>query len=78
MTVARVGPSPLPIQNLWLNEEPLRHADVDEIYRANIARLVSRGSYTPPARTFPGARYIPGEQDEWEQLRDLWPAPGEP
>jgi hypothetical protein len=74
----RMYEEPIHPKNLWLNEEPLRHADVDEIYRANIARLVSRGSYTPPARTFPGARYIPGEQDEWEQLRDLWPAPGEP
>ena len=27
--------------------------DVDEIYRANIGRLVARGSFTPPARAFP-------------------------
>jgi len=53
---------------------------VDEIYRANIGRLVARGSYTPPARAFPGARYIPpGESPEsdWEQVRELWSAEGE-
>jgi len=53
---------------------------VDEIYRANIGRLVARGSFTPPARAFPGARYLPpaespGEAD-WEQVRALW-EPGE-
>ena len=53
---------------------------MDEIYRANIGRLVARGSYTPPARAFPGARYIPpGESPEsdWEQVRELWSAEGE-
>jgi beta-ureidopropionase len=54
---------------------------VDEIYRANIARLVARGSFTPPAQAFPGARYIaaaesPGEAD-WDQLRKLWLPPAE-
>ena len=52
-----------------------------EIYRANIGRLVERGSFTPPARAFPGARYMaPAESaDEagWEQVRGLWPAPEE-
>jgi beta-ureidopropionase len=49
---------------------------VDEIYRANIGRLVARGSFTPPAHPFPGAQYIaPGEsgdEDDWEQVRGLW------
>jgi beta-ureidopropionase len=70
---------PVHPKNLWLDDEPLRHADVDEIYRANIGRLIARGSFTAPAQTFPGARYIaPGEspgEDDWEQVRDLWPAP---
>jgi beta-ureidopropionase len=53
---------------------------VDEIYRANIGRLVARGSFTPPAHPFPGVRYIPpGEspgEDDWEQMRGLWAEPG--
>jgi len=72
--------APVHPKNLWLTDEPLPHADVDEIYRANIARLIARGSFTPPARAFPGARYMPpGEspgEDGWEQLRDLWSRPG--
>jgi hypothetical protein len=42
---------------------------------------VARGSFTPPAQAFPGARYIaPGEsleETDWEQVRSLWPEPGE-
>ena len=76
----RMYEEPVHPKNLWLDDEPRRHADVDEVYRANIGRLVARGSFTPPARAFPGARYIaPGESpddDDWEQVRGLWPAPG--
>jgi beta-ureidopropionase len=72
---------PVHPKNLWLDTEPLQHADVDEIYRANIGRLVDRGSYTPPAQSFPGARYIaPSESPDeagWEQLRSLWLPPAE-
>ena len=54
---------------------------MDEIYRANIGRLIARGSFTPPAREFPGARYIaPAEsadEADWEQVRSLWAAPEE-
>ena len=32
----RMYEEPVHPTNLWLDEEPLRHADVDEIYRANI------------------------------------------
>jgi len=78
----RMYEEPIHPKNLWLNEEPLRHADVDEIYRANIARLVSRGSFTPPALAFGGARYMPpgdsADEDEWEHLRELWSEPDEP
>jgi hypothetical protein len=49
---------------------------VDEIYRGNIKRLVERGSYTLPALSFPGVRYIPsGEGDDQagpNPLRELW------
>jgi beta-ureidopropionase len=72
---------PVHPKNLWLDADPLQHADVDEIYRANIGRLLARGSFTPPARAFPGARYMaPAESAEaasWEQVRGLWLPPGE-
>jgi Carbon-nitrogen hydrolase len=77
----RMYEEPVHPKNLWLNDEPLQHADVDEIYRANIGRLVARGSFTPPAQTFPGARYIaPSESPDeasWEQVRSLWAPPAE-
>jgi hypothetical protein len=66
---------PIHPRNLWLDEEPGRHADVDEIYRANIARLLERGTFTAPAQSHPGAGYIPASDpsdSDWEQLRKLW------
>jgi hypothetical protein len=72
----RMYEEPVHPKNLWLATEPRQHAEVDEIYRANIARLISRGSFTAPAQSFPGARYIAPAEDpdeaEWEQVRDLW------
>jgi len=77
----RMYEEPIHPKNLWLDDEPLRHGDVDEIYRANIGRLVARGSFTPPAQQFPGARYIPpgepADEDDWEQVRVLWAEPSE-
>lgn len=46
---------PIHPKNLWLDQEPVLHAEADEIYRANIARLIERGAYAPPAHRFPGA-----------------------
>jgi hypothetical protein len=70
---------PIHPKNLWLKDEPRSHAEVDEVYRANIGRLIARGSFTPPARSFPGARYIPAggnpDEEEWENLRALWSEP---
>jgi beta-ureidopropionase len=62
--------------NLWLEQDPLQHEAVDEIYRANIRRLVERGAFTPPAHAFPGARFLapsadPGAAD-WDAVRQLW------
>ncbi len=39
---------PIPPKNLWLEQDPLPHAKVDEIYRDNIRRLIKRGSFTEP------------------------------
>jgi beta-ureidopropionase len=74
----RMYEEPIHPKNLWLEDDPGRHAEVDEVYRDNIRRLVERGSFTLPAREFPGARYLPPSDDpaegEWETLRRLWDA----
>jgi hypothetical protein len=59
----RMYDEPIHPANLWLDAVPVQHAEADEIYRGNIARLVDRGIYTRPAHDFPGAAYIapPGE-----------------
>jgi beta-ureidopropionase len=62
--------------NLWLEEHPKSHAEVDEIYRANIERLIARGTFTRPAHDFAGARYIPVEDAPpmggWLGARTMW------
>ncbi len=68
---------PIHPKNLWLEQDPLSHAEVDEVYRANIQRLVDRGSWTPPATIHAGARYIPalpGDPGQaWETIKaELW------
>ncbi|MEY4226660.1 MAG: hypothetical protein RL190_1417 [Actinomycetota bacterium] len=69
--------APIHPANLWLEQDPLSHAEVDEVYRANIQRLVERGAWTPPATAHPGARYIPAIDLDpaaaWEAARaELW------
>jgi hypothetical protein len=72
----RMYEEPIHPANLWLEQDPLPHAEVDEIYRANIRRLVERGVYTRPAQSFAGAHYIPaGDEppaEAWENARHLW------
>jgi len=73
----RMYEEPVHPANLWLERDPARHAEVDEVYRANIQRLIARGTFTPPAYDFPGARYIPvgetPEEDDWGIVKhQLW------
>ena len=66
---------PIHPKNLFLGE-PLDHARADEIYRENIGRLIKRGTFTPPAHSYPGAEYIPMDDtpaaEAWEQAKALW------
>lgn len=61
-------------KNLWMKQDPLQHAEVDEIYRDNIKRLVKMGAWTPPADDFEGARFHPpGEEEaDWETVKKMW------
>jgi beta-ureidopropionase len=65
----------------WLDREPLPHAEVDEIYRGNIRRLIERGTFTEPAYPFDGARYQSGstspEEEDWDDIKTLWDGWGE-
>ena len=76
----RMYSEPVHPKNLWLEDEPEGHARVDEIYRANIDRLIGRGSFTAPAHPAEGARYIPPGDDPgdsgWEQIKGLWAPDG--
>lgn len=74
---ARMYERPIHPKNLWLKDEPARHAAVDEIYRANIARLVERGTWSLPHHEVPGARYVPQDRedaDNWTEAKALWRA----
>ena len=59
----RMYEEPIHPANLWLEQHPKSHAEVDEVYRDNIERLIERGTFTPPAHAFPGARYIPTDDE---------------
>lgn len=67
---------PIHPANLWLKQEPAQHAEVDEVYRDNIRRLIERGTFTPPANSFEGARYVPASNETaalaWATARKLW------
>lgn len=70
----RMYAEPIHPKNLWLDTEPKPHAEVDEIYRDNIRRLVARGTWTEPAVRHPGSRYQPsGDDASWDEIRQrLW------
>jgi hypothetical protein len=68
---------PIHPKNLWLRQAPWSHEEVDAIYRRNIGRLVRRGSFTPPANAFEGAKFFPMDPDlspaqAWKEARQLW------
>ena len=74
----RMYEEPIHPANLWMEQDPKRHADVDKVYRANIKRLIDRGTFTPPAVAHKGAKYFPmgdGSQtgdEEWADVKSLW------
>jgi len=71
----RMYEEPIHPKNLWLDDEPKHHAEVDDIYRANIQRLIDRGTWTKPAFEHPGCRFQPAGDDEasWEEIKQqLW------
>ena len=65
---------PIHPKNLWLNDEPKTHTEVDEVYRQNIQRLIDRGTYTEPYLKFEGCRNQcePTTVEEWREISKLW------
>ncbi|MCF8062505.1 MAG: hydrolase [Deltaproteobacteria bacterium] len=70
----RMYEKPIHPKNLWLEQEPMHHAEVDEIYRGNIRRLMDRGAFTPPCHTAQGARCQspPAAEEDWREIQKLW------
>ena len=70
----RMYETPIHPRNLWMGRDPSHHAEVDEIYRKNIAGLIRRGTYTPPAHFFEGAHYQSEATgpEMWRNLKSLW------
>jgi predicted amidohydrolase len=72
----RMYEEPIHPANLWLENDPAQHAEVDEVYRANIERLVERGAWTRPAVAHDGCRFLPPSRDpreaDWETVKGLW------
>lgn len=56
---SRMYDEPIHPANLWLESDPVLHAEADEIYRANIARLLTRGAYRKPAYDCRSAHITP-------------------
>jgi predicted amidohydrolase len=69
---------PIHPANLWIEDAPKSHAEVDAIYRKNIRRLVARQAWTLPTYLHAGAHYIPIDSREpgeaWEDAKKLWNA----
>lgn len=68
---------PIHPKNLWLDQDPLHHNDVDKVYRQNIESLQSRGTWTPPYFQHPGAKLLPdGDSgmtaEQWSEVRKMW------
>ena len=68
---------PIHPKNLWLEQDPLPHEKVDEIYRENIRGLIKRASFTAPAQQYKGAYFQSGasspEEEKWENITPVKP-----
>lgn len=64
-------------KNLWMNQEPQHHLEVDKVYRENIEKLYERGTWTRPHSTHEGAKMMPeGESgttaEQWAEIKKMW------
>ncbi len=66
--------APIFPKNNWMRQSPLRHAEVDAVYRQSIKNLLERGVYTAPAYEHEGVKYTgqATNTQEWRELQKLW------
>jgi predicted amidohydrolase len=68
---------PIHPKNLWLEQEPLHHREVDKVYRQNIESLYARGTWTRPAYHHEGAKLMPEDENgtseaQWREIKTMW------
>lgn len=68
---------PIHPKNLWLDQDPLHHQEVDNVYRQNIKSLYERSTWTRPAVRHPGAKLLPESvhgtsAEQWAEVRKMW------
>lgn len=68
---------PIHPKNLWLEQDPLHHGEVDEVYRANIESLYERGTWTRPYLQHEGCKLMPEgdkgtDEAAWREIRKMW------
>ncbi|MEX2489434.1 MAG: nitrilase-related carbon-nitrogen hydrolase [Pseudomonadales bacterium] len=69
---------PIHPKNLWLNQEPMHHNEVDKVYRQNIESLYERGTWTRPHARHEGAKLLPEEEqngtsaEAWQEIKKMW------
>jgi beta-ureidopropionase len=68
---------PVHPKNLWMDQDPLHHNEVDKIYRQNIESLYERGSWTRPYLQHEGAKLMPEgdpgmDAEQWQEVKKMW------
>jgi hypothetical protein len=68
---------PIHPKNLWLEQDPWHHDEVDKVYRQNIESLYQRGAWTRPHVRHPGARLLPEgdagmSAEQWAEVKKMW------
>ncbi len=68
---------PIHPKNLWMDQEPQHHDEVDKVYRKNIESLYDRGTWTRPHVQYEGAKLMPEgdpgmNQEQWQEAKKMW------
>ena len=68
---------PIHPKNLWMDQEPQHHNEVDAVYRNNIESLYDRGTWTRPHIQYEGAKLMPEgdpgmNQEQWQEAKKMW------
>lgn len=69
--------NPIHPKNLWMEQAPLHHNEVDKVYRKNIESLYERGTWTRPFVENKGARLMPEgdpgmNEEQWQEAKKMW------